>query len=176
MAKSNTTKVDLSNVALEILAPDVKEYSWTLHLVPVAWDAEERRWHGIYSYGDTRYLDNLRLRCYQSPEQPERETYSWYTEYTEAYSIQANDAERMYKTLSAVEKGLEKARERDGQCTTFGHFCLRVARALGIQKIVRKSAHYPGEYQSLSLADGQYAVDNLIYTWRESLKGVAATD
>ena len=30
MAKSNTTKVDLSNVALEILAPDVKEYSWTL--------------------------------------------------------------------------------------------------------------------------------------------------
>lgn len=176
MAKSSTPKVDLSNIALEILAPDTKEYSWTLRLVPVVWDAEDRRWHGIASYGETRYLADLQIRGYLSPEHPERETYAWYTEYEHAYFIQACDAERMYKTLASVEKSIERARERDGSCATFGHYVLRVAKALGISQIVRKSAHYAGEYQRLTLAQGQYAVDNLIFTWRESAKSVAAAD
>ena len=176
MAKSTTSKPDLSNVALEILAPDTNEYSWTLTLVPVAWNADERRWHGVYRYGDTHYLDNLQVRGYLNPEHAERETYSWYTEYLEGYSIQVCDAERMYKTLAQVEKGLERAREKDGSCTSFGHYCLRVARALGINTIIRKSVHYAGEYQRLTLADGQYAIDNIIYTWRESLKSNAAAD
>ena len=174
MAKSSTPKVDLSNIALEILEPDSKQYAWTLRLIPSQWDAENRRWRGVCSYGDTRHLANLRLRCYQSPEHPERETYSWYTEYTEAYSIDTSQAESMYKMLSQVDKGLEKARERDGSCTTFGHYVLRVCRALGIQKVIRKNVHYSGEYQHLSVAEGQYAVDNLIFTWRESMKSAAA--
>ena len=175
MAKSSTAKIDLSNVALEILEPNTKEYSFTLKLVPVRWQPDERRWQGIY-YGEGEHMQNLQLRCYQNPEHPERECYAWYTEYSEIYSLDVYRVGELYKTLTSVEKGLEKARERDGQCTTFGHYVLRVARALGITKIIRKHPHYPGEYQSLSLADGQYAVDNLIFTWRESTKNVAAAD
>ena len=169
MAKSTISKVDLSNVALEILPAATKEYSWSLRIVPQQWDAEARRWRGIESYGETRHLNNLQLRCYQNPERPERESHSWYAEYT-AYSIMLDDAEWMYKTLSAIQKGLDKARDHDGECSTFGHYCLRVARALGIKTFIRPSKWAEGEYQRLSLSEGQYAIDNLIWEWREHAK------
>ena len=168
MAK--TEKADMSNITLEILPPDTKANSWTLRIVPQKWDAEARRWLGIESYGETRHLNNLQLRCYQNPERPERESYSWYAEYTECYSLMLDDAERMYKTLSAIQKGLEKAREHDGACSTFGHYCLRVARALGIKAFIRPSKWQDGEYQRLTLSEGQYAIDNLIWQWREDAK------
>ena len=169
-----TEKVDLSNVAFEILPPNVATYSWTLCLVPQTWDTEYHRWRGIPSYGDIQHLDGLQLRCYQNPEQPERECYSWYAEYTERYSIGLDDAERMYKTLSSVTKGLEKAREHDGTCTTFGHYALRVARALGIKTFIRPSKWGEGEYQRLTLAEGQYAIDNVIWDFRNNAKDKAS--
>jgi hypothetical protein len=84
----------------------------------------------------------------------------------------------MHKVLSLVDKALQRMQETEGSCETFGHYAMRVARAISIKRMVRKSTAgwNAGEYQTFTLVDGQYAIDRMIRDWQDAQKEKVAAD
>ncbi len=63
-------------------------------------------------------------------------SFGWDVEYRHVYSIKARQAERMAKTLKAIDKKLTAMYQQEGSCATFGEYANRFARAIGADVLV----------------------------------------
>ncbi|MDE2020281.1 MAG: hypothetical protein KGJ13_08105 [Patescibacteria group bacterium] len=112
-------------------------------------------------------LNGLRIYSQSSSRDNPRRLYGWEAEYHNVYSIPLGTAERMAKTLRAIENGLKKSREQDGIPTSFGHYCARIARTLRVEHFGFQSnnrySQYP--YQLMSIGEGIDHVNWLVNQW-----------
>lgn len=62
--------------------------------------------------------------------------YGWEIGYHDVYSVDRYRANRMAKTMNAIDKRMEKDREKHGRPKTFGQYVASVAKAIGATKLV----------------------------------------
>jgi hypothetical protein len=80
----------------------------------------------IWSQGDTQSTlrhDGERL-------------YGWEYAYTNVHAVDTAKAKRMAKTLTTIERRMDKLRETQGRPKTFGQFVAHVAKAIGAATLV----------------------------------------
>lgn len=74
--------------------------------------------------------------------------YAW-SAYFKPSRVELREAQAIVKTLTTLDKRLEKMREQFGYVKSYGEFVCRVANALGAVAIVFDSMRFPGEVQEL---------------------------
>jgi hypothetical protein len=92
-------------------------------------------------------------------------------EYREVFSVDLGDAERMVKTLRALERKIAKLGEVRGYARSYGEFLGRFAEALGAKGMVfrrnQKHAATTGQtWEWTTVGDGINKAANLIYQWQ----------
>jgi hypothetical protein len=97
-------------------------------------------------------------------------------EYRDEHSIDLGKAERMVKTLKAIERKLAKLAEVRGYARTYPEYIGRLAEVLGAKGIVversQQSREMTGErYEWLSVGDGINRAANLIWQWQREALG-----
>src|SRR5262245_11096572 len=122
-----------------------KVLAYPVTIGPNAWEIRCRD-DGSYTYPDIThstsrntgsdkvnglYLDCFRVTSQGNHSDDHRHLYGWECRYQEPYAVDLRQAEGMYKTLTTIEKRLEKLAEKYGRPTTFGQYLARVADAIG---------------------------------------------
>ena len=140
---------------------DWKTYALTANLYLKEWDQERYQ-----SYGPTdRGVEGLKIwaTCYSDSVPLE-----WYAP---QYGIQGMqdvqliDAEAMVATLRRLDRGLAKAVERDGQCTTLGKLVFWLSKLLDVQEMLRYedgASEHAGAY---SLREMEWYLNELPARW-----------
>lgn len=70
--------------------------------------------------------------------------YGWSVEYRDIYSVNAERAEVMVKTLRKVNRGLEKMQAELGYAETFAGYVARVAKVLGVKTFMWRTTDRRG--------------------------------
>jgi hypothetical protein len=93
-------------------------------------------------------------------------TYAWRVEWREN-DRDLRSLERGVKALRPLERKLERYTRDEGRCDSFGRYLLRVARALGIARMVfnHEGDSNGHRYRRTSLGDGMAFVDYTVTTW-----------
>ena len=76
------------------------------------------------------------------PDQPCR-SYGWRVLYRRAHDIGLETAEAMRRTLTTIEKGLARQRERLGPCESFGHYVARLAVVVNAAEVIFDIRDFP---------------------------------
>ena len=114
---------------------------------------------------DTEF-DNLALYCQWTDGLNDGKPFAFTVEYRDVYSVDASRAKRMvklFRKLERVEKNMVV------QPTTFGQFCVLMARGLGLTELVKRVDGQDkyvgmdeGDYRHFSLTEAQYVIDQAI--------------
>lgn len=94
---------------------------------------EEGKVRNISSLGryDHEALADLRIEA--QGHLSEGRVYGWSVEYRDVFTVNAERAEVMAKTLRKVNRGLEKLEREQGYPANFAQYLARVAKILGIR-------------------------------------------
>ena len=123
-----------------------------------------------------RFVDDLYITSQGSDEDRTRsdqgrQLYAWEIEY-HTYSVRLDRAERMVKTLKAIEKDLARMTAKLGRPLSFGQYLGRIAISLGCLGFVVKHGKGRGEWgydaaehRFLSIADGIEQADFMVHEW-----------
>ncbi len=137
---------------------------------------------GIDSYGEASKLDGLIINSQGGNDSQPRRLYAQQCEYRDVYSVELRDAEKMFCVLRHIEKRLEKRKEEEGHPATFGQYCGRVAKALGIKQIlVPKTDENGGQvmeqrrngykYDVQSVGRAVENIDHIVSKWAKCGEG-----
>lgn len=159
-------------------------YHLTVRVTEQRYDAERG---GFLPYGpDDTYgagplYSGLRVTC-QGDDQSRRRTideaqrdqsspvYGFDVEYHDVHSVDRRKAERMHKTLTKLERTLDKLQETRGYPRTYGEYVGRIAEALGCTGIGAKHVNREDRYARerwdwRTIGDGVRHIDRLIEAW-----------
>ena len=123
------------------------------------------------------YLYNFRV--YSQGDRDSRSSrglYGFEYEYADIHTLDLRKAEASAKTLRTIEKRMAKLYERFGNAPTFGQYVARVAECIGASGIVAQQGPSRGwsysdsEQRIMTLADGVYYIDRLVYAWQHPEK------
>lgn len=99
--------------------------------------------------------------------------------YSAPSSVDAIAAERMFKTLTRLQKALERIYEAEGHAASFGQSINRLARIIGAKYIMTPCVFDPAvkvsgqRYDWTAPGTAVYRIDNLTVQWQNSLQGAA---
>jgi hypothetical protein len=135
------------------------------------------------TYSDGPYYSNLRISCQGDDKSRTRDreaVYGFSCEYHDIYTVDLRKAERMVKTLRAINGKLEKMNESRGYVTSFGEYVGRLAEAVGAKGIGIKREQ-PSQYNQathdwLTVGDGINRINSMIWRWTEDGKPQASSD
>jgi hypothetical protein len=131
-----------------------------------------------YSFEGKPLLSGLRASCQgdeRSQLRPEGAVYGFGVAFKDRYRpIELNDAARMVKTLTRVQKGLEKLSDARGYVKTYGEYLGRLAEVLGCKGIaLQREAEYArqtgNDYEWCSIGEGVNRVNHRIYLWHREV-------
>jgi hypothetical protein len=83
-------------------------------------------------FSNDNRLADLVVTAQHDGEMADRQPYGWNVEYRDVFSVNADRAAAMSKTLRAIDRKLDKLRDEWGYPTSFEEYVVRVAKALGI--------------------------------------------
>jgi hypothetical protein len=125
------------------------------------------------SDGTALYLENLTVNS--QGDSDARRLYGWGVEYRQVFSIDARKAALMVRTLTTIDRRMERADQKYGRAATFGSYLARVADAIGADAIVRPPSKATGwsyddnAHQIDNIKDGIYQVDRMIDRWSQAV-------
>jgi len=169
-------------IVLRVIAREDKSYYHTFKLdVDILTLEENSRMYGddfttksqSYPENMAQYYQYLQLSCMTFHDNVEPSNNADLA-YSQPYKVDMREAERMYKTLSRIDRAFDKIRESEGWAQSFGQSVNRLARVLGAKHIlVRRSpeaeARAGDKYQWLNLSDAVTHIDWLTREWMEKL-------
>lgn len=121
------------------------------------------------------YLDDLRIYSQGNDDDRERRLYAFRAEFKK-FSLELNEAVKCVKTLSRIEKGLNRLTEKRGYAKSFGEYVARVAEVLGAKVVVfpkeRRRSYDADDHRYRSLGDARSHIEHLEEQWK--LKELAA--
>lgn len=137
------------------------------------------RIRGIGSYQNERvnglYYENLCVTSQGNCDDATRHLYAWELCYHDVYTIDADKATQMAKTLTAVEKRLDILCEKYARPATFSAYLLRIADAIGATRFVFNESEAPHSGRVVfELSGGAYRVDGMINRWVTEREGAAS--
>ncbi len=119
------------------------------------------------------HLNNLMVSCQGNSNDDTRSLYAFSVRFETGAGIDRQDAERMLKTLTTIEKRMDVVTAQFGHPGTFGQFVARVAAAIKADAIVVAHGKSNGwsydesNHRFLSIADGIYYVDGIERAWAD---------
>lgn len=168
---------------------DGQYYHVILRPVVIGPTAEERAWFDqtIERYpnqtlplGDTirnpraedGRLDLADLEIYSQGETTAnpRRLYAWECRFRDVFSIDLRRAQRIEKTLTAIDRHFTKTAAKYGHPESYGAFVARAAEAIGADAIViadsnRGWSYADNDHRILSIESGVYAINAMIAKW-----------
>ena len=104
---------------------------FTVSAYPIRMEEGKVRNINSLSRYDQEPLADLRIEA--QGHLSEGRVYGWSVEYREVFSVNAERAEIMAKTLRKVARGLDKLEHEQGAPASFAQYLARVAKILGIK-------------------------------------------
>ncbi len=109
--------------------------------------------HGNAKYADTSFWSSV--------------------QYRDVYSVNLGTAEDMVTTLRRIDKGLDKIREAEGWATDWTTYVGRVARILGVKRLIVESSPRQREisgceYRVMPIGEGLDHIRHDIAEWRKA--------
>lgn len=139
---AQTTEKQLGMLVRYINNRTAWDSGFRIKIVPVLIEPNEELGYGkkisyISSFSDDEWshLADLQIECSEMQWSEEIPSYFWGCSFRDLYEVKLEKAQSMVAVLSKIEKGLEKARESDGDHWTFGHFVRRICKILGVVQI-----------------------------------------
>lgn len=115
------------------------------------------------------WLDGLKVRSQGADRDTPRHLYGFKVDFHEVYSVDLRKAQKMVKTLSTLDKRMEKLDQKFGRVDSFSAYLLRVAAALGATRLViskeRGRSEWNSPYVVQDLRQGAYEVDDMVSKW-----------
>ena len=130
--------------------------------------------------GGLEAIDNLEIWCQgENDAKDGRRLYGFSIRYKDVYAVERDDAGKMYRTLTLIEKRLAKIQETRSYPKSFGEYVGRVAEAIGPGKGVNAqtmiletpkdqtgSWHHEIEYRYRTIGEGVQWIDwSLVRPW-----------
>lgn len=133
------------------------------HLQFFATDLDGRH----FNDSDTERLGWLRLDDFCIMDQmggtiSQETDYGWNYCYLRPYTVGYRDSEGMFKTLSKINKGLDKLSAKFGYATTYGQFVARVASIIGAVAIRFYEEDDRKLYSDIAPGNAVSAIDRLV--------------
>jgi hypothetical protein len=125
----------------------------------VFWNPAEHKTE--YLHGDHEY-HNLHVKATASRSMTGQPSYGWRVEYGDVCTVDEREAEQMLKALRRINRGVDKLRDQFGSPATFGAYVLRVAKAMGVKRLVFPSVHEENEVRTLIPQSAQEVLDEWI--------------
>lgn len=122
----------------------------TLSLCYLNEQGELRNYVSSGSLDEDPYAD-LRISALADRDATMGDTYGWSTEYRDVFAVDLRRAEAMVKVLRRLTRELEKLNGELGYAESFGAYCARVAKVLGVKKFGWKT-----DGRSSTYADNEY--------------------
>jgi hypothetical protein len=118
-------------------------------------------------------LEGFRVRCTAERSEGELRREGQKVEYYNVLTVNKMQARGMAKVFDAVERGLEKAAERDGWYENAGQYLSRVARSVGATRILiqkksldsRSGLYEWDQYVNLSLREAVNMINSRMRDW-----------
>lgn len=117
-------------------------------------------------------LDNLHISAIGSQSDDPRRLFGFDVRYKDVYTLDRRNAPAFAKTLTTIDKRLDKLTDKFGNASTFGAYLARVAAAIGATQIVfavdankHGSSYRDNKHNIVSLRDGAYRVDRMVDEW-----------
>jgi hypothetical protein len=129
-----------------------------------------------YDLIDGLHLNGLEVKSQGGNTDAERRLYGFEVVYRHVCEVDRREAARYHKTLSAIDRKMERLSDKFGAPATFGQFVARVAVAIGAKQFVfvnEGENARRGEFQFLDLKTGVYKIDQIVDTWASANKAVA---
>jgi len=98
-------------------------------------DGTIRNWRTEWQDRDDCYYDQLRITC-QQDNRSNAQSYGWKISYNQPYSVNLAVATKMQKTLSKINRAMEKLEREYGHPESFEDYVIRVSRALKADSFV----------------------------------------
>ena len=98
------------------------------------------------SSGKGPLLDGFRFECQIDERRPEAYACRWGYAGNQSGLFTADDLARYGKSIAAIERGLRRAAETDGETDSVGHLVVRLARILRIDGIVILETRFNGSF------------------------------
>lgn len=121
-------------------------------------------------------FDGLRLATSCDADYAKHGFTYWKTDYRDV-NVDLSNCDRIAKTLHTIQRFIEKARELDGESTSFGQYAMRVARALGAKEMRLDRTQFVTNgakrtfferYYVVSLLEGSQIINSKMNEWIES--------
>ena len=98
--------------------------------------------------------------------------YGWSLRFRDAGTLDLREIEAMHRLIVRVSRGVDRLQEREGTCSTFGLYVLRVARVLGIPGMLVERTPDAQElagdrWKPLGLLRAQQQIDGRIRDWQQ---------
>jgi hypothetical protein len=147
---------------------EAKSGYYHVYCEPQQWNENKQRWECFSSsFDDLRYFI---LSCQCSADSPV--PYAWSAEYRGGY-VDSENIGVIAKTLAKIDKGLKRMNEEEGAALSYGQFCIRVARTLGIRKFLVYQG-VDSHLHELTLSEAQFRIDSLTADWLEKYRNKSA--
>lgn len=97
---------------------------------------------GDYSYED-RYLSAFLVSGYVDPTITDQGVYGIRAWFSEVYSVELDNAEKMTKLLRKIQRGMDKLNDTEGYVKggDFFAYLMRIARVLGVKTIYVRNTY-----------------------------------
>lgn len=135
------------------------------------WENTRYDWQNPTAYD----VEDFVIRAQMNKSNINWHVYAWEAQFKCPGYVDLERAQRMVKTLQAVDRGLKKVREVDGPERSFGQYVLRVARALGAKQMSYHNTFAPEQTAVVSLAQGMEHIDHVAWSQENAWKEGAST-